>query len=233
MKIFLFPPSGRVIGIVALKHHLWLEWEVVNVNLGRGDNRETTYKAMNPNQKMPTLQDGEMVLWESNAILMYLASKRPDSGMWPLRSSEQADVLRWMFWESAHWDAESIGMVVYEKRSRMVLGHGSADPAFITRGEQNFQRFATVLNDALKGRKWLVGEQLTIADFSVGGLVPSAEALNLPVAKFPHVQRWYMGLASLPVWRQALAAREMAMQALLTEKSNRKDGDNPIDPPRA
>jgi glutathione S-transferase len=157
MKIHLFPVSGRVIAIVALKHHLSLEWEAVNVDLGRGDNRTQRYSGINPNQKMPTLQDDELVLWESNAILMYLASKRPASGLWPLRPREQADVLRWMFWESAHWDAESIGMVAYEKRSRTVLGEGAADPAFIARGEQNFERFATVLDQALRRKKWLVG----------------------------------------------------------------------------
>jgi glutathione S-transferase len=58
---------------------------------------------------MPTLVDGDLVLWESNAILVYLASKRPEKGMWPVDVQGQADVLRWMFWESAHWDAESIG----------------------------------------------------------------------------------------------------------------------------
>ncbi len=217
MKIFLFPPSGRVIAIVALKHHLSLEWEIVNVDLGRGDNRAPRYVALNPNQKMPTLQDGELVLWESNAILMYLASKRPDSGMWPLRSTEQADVLRWMFWESAHWDAESIGMVVYEKRSRTVLSQGTADPAFVARGEQNFGRFASVLNQALERRRWLVGGQVTIADFSVGGLVPSAEALGLPLAQYPNVLRWYEELASLPAWRQALSARDSALARVLPQ----------------
>ena len=127
--------------------------------------------------------------------------------------------MRWMFWESAHWDAESIGMVVYEKRSRMVLGQGSPDPAFIARGEQNFARFASVLDKALERNKWLVGGQLTIADFSIGGLVPAAEALELPLARFPNVQRWYKDLASLPAWRHALVARDNAMQALWAGKS--------------
>jgi glutathione S-transferase len=221
MKIHLFPPSGRVIANVALKHHLELEWEVVNVDLGRGDNRTLAYKALNSNQKVPTLQDGDLVLWESNAILMYLASKRPDSGMWPLQPHMQADVLRWMFWESAHWDAESIGMVAYEKRSRTVLGQGTADPAFIARGEQNFDRFAPVLEQALERKKWLVGGQVTIADFSVAGLVPSAEALGLPLAKLPNVQRWYGDVASLPAWRQAMAARQASIGAFFTGKSDR------------
>jgi glutathione S-transferase len=120
----------------------------------------------------------------------------------------QADVLRWLAWESAHWDAESCGMVAYEKASKVVLGLGPPDPAFIARGEQNFSRFAAVLNSSLRGKTWLLGERLTIADFSVGGLVPSAERMQLPVGSFPEIVRWYKGLAVLPAWQEA-AAPEM------------------------
>ena len=213
MKLYLFPLSGRVVGIVALKSHLALECEVVPIDLGRGDQLTPEYLALNPNKKMPTLEDRGFVLWESNAILFYMAAKHPERGLWPSDLQEQADVLRWLAWESAHWDAESIGMVIFEKNSKAVLGLGSPDPAFIARGEQNFTRFAAVLDEALKGRTWLVGERLTIADFSIGGLVPSAERAGLSVGKFPEVVRWYSGVAALPAWREALARRDAAMAA--------------------
>ena len=211
MKLYIFPPSGRVVGIVALKNYLALDCEVQPIDLGRGDQLDPHYLALNPNKKMPTLEDDGFVLWESNAILFYMAAKHPYSGLWPSDPRCQADVLRWLAWESAHWDAESIGMVAYEKASKAVLGLGAADPAFIARGEQNFIRFATVLNDSLKGKACLIGERLTIADFSVGGLVPSAERMGLPVGDFAEIVRWYQGLAALPAWREALAARDAAM----------------------
>jgi glutathione S-transferase len=163
---------------------------------------------------MPTLEDDGFVLWESNAILFYMAAKRPNSGLWPSDAGCQADVLRWLAWESAHWDAESVGMVAYEKGSKAVLRLGAPDPAFIARGEQNFIRFAAVLNDSLKGKNWLIGERLTIADFSVGGLVPSAKRMDLPVGDFPEIVRWYKSLAALPAWQEALAAKDAAMAAL-------------------
>ena len=213
MKLYLFPPSPRVLGIVALKNHLALDSEVHPVDLGRGDQLTSRYVALNPNKKMPTLQDDGFVLWESNAILFYLAAKHPEAGLWPADLRGQADVLRWLVWESAHWDAESWGMVAYEKASKAVLGLGPPDPAFIARGEQNFARFAAVLNDSLRGKTWLVGERLTIADFSIAGLVPSAERMALPVEKFPEILRWYNRLATLPAWRDALTARDAAMAA--------------------
>jgi len=176
MKLYLFPPSGRVLGIVALKNHLALDCEVQPIDLGRGDQLSPQYLALNPNKKMPTLEDDGFVLWESNAILFYMAAKHPEEGLWPSDLKGQADVLRWLAWESAHWDAESCGMVAYEKSSKAVLGPGPRDPAFIAHGEQNFIRFAAVLNDTLRGKTWLVSERLAIADFSVGGTLdyPSA-----------------------------------------------------------
>jgi glutathione S-transferase len=129
MRLYLFPSSSRVLGIIALKNHLALDCEFKPIDLGRGDQLVPEYLALNPNKKMPTLTDGEFVLWESNAILFYMASKRPESGLWPSDLRGQADVLRWLAWESAHWDAESCGMVAFEKGSKAVLGLGAPDPA--------------------------------------------------------------------------------------------------------
>jgi glutathione S-transferase len=91
-------------------------------------------------------------------------------------------------------------MVSYEKASKAVLGLGSPDPAFIARGEQNFARFATVLNDSLAGKTWLVGERLTIADFSVGVVVTSADHMGLPIGDYPEITRWCKRLSALPGW---------------------------------
>lgn len=218
MKIHLFPPSGRVVGIVALKHFLALDCDLEEVDLGRGDQRTAEYTALNLNRKMPTLEDEGLVLWESNAILFYMASKRPESGVWPSDVKGQSDVLRWLFWESAHWDAESVGMVSYERSSKAVLGIGPPDPAFIARGQQNFSRFAGVLNDSLQGNRWIVGERLTLADFSIGGLIPSAQLMGLPVESFPDLCRWYEGLSKLPAWREALDARDTALRSYLSKR---------------
>ena len=206
MKLYVLPPSPRAFKVIALKNHLGIECEMRLVDLSKGEQFTPNYIAMNPNSKMPVLEDDGFVLWESNAILLYLASKKPHSGLWPTDPKDQADVVRWLAWESAHLDAESCGMVGFEKISKGVLGLGAADPAFIARGEENFARFATVLNESLRGRNWLTGGGLTIADFSIGAWVPAAERLELPVGKFPEIARWYEGLASLPTWRASMVS---------------------------
>jgi glutathione S-transferase len=206
MKLYVLPPSPRAFKVIALNNHLGIECEMHIVDLARGDQLTPEYIRMNPNKKMPVLEDNGFVLWESNAILFYLASQKPQSGLWPSEVKGQAEVLRWLAWESAHWDAESCGMVGYEKVSKGVLGLGSPDPAFIKRGEENFARFATVLNNSLKGRKWLASDNLTIADFSIGAWIPAAQRLQLPIANYQEIQRWFDQLASLPAWRPSLAA---------------------------
>ena len=73
MKLYLFPPSTRVLGIVALKNHLALDCAVQPIDLGRDDQLTPQYLALNP--KKPTLEDDGFVLWESNAILFYMAAR--------------------------------------------------------------------------------------------------------------------------------------------------------------
>jgi glutathione S-transferase len=220
MRLFIFPPSARVLAILALKDYLDIECEIVPIDLSKGDQRTPEYAARNPNQKMPMLEDNDFVLWESNAILFYLANNKPQSGLWPSDLKGQADVLRWLTWESAHWDAESLGMVAYETMSKRVLGLGPPDSSFIARGQQNFGRFATVLNESLKRRAWLTGNALTIADFSIAGLVPSAERMQLPVKQFPEVVRWYAALAALPAWHRALEVKNASMAAWQASHAN-------------
>jgi glutathione S-transferase len=108
---------------------------------------------------------------------------------------------------AASLQGQACGAVGFEKASKMVLRFGPPDPAAIARGEQDFYRFAAVLNRHLKERKWLTGSDLTIADFSLGAWVPSANLLQLPIAEFPEIMRWYDGLASLPAWAASLGSR--------------------------
>lgn len=70
-----------------------------------------------------------------------------------------------------------------------------------------------MLDASLRGKAWLIGDRLTIADFSIGGLVPSAERMGLPVASFPEIVRWYGALAALPAWQHAIAAKDAAFAA--------------------
>jgi glutathione S-transferase len=95
MKLYLFP-AGRANSVLSLKNYLGIDCEVHRLDFTRGDQLKPAYAKLNPNKKMPTLEDDGFVLWESNAILFYLASKRPEKGLWPSDANGQADVMRWL-----------------------------------------------------------------------------------------------------------------------------------------
>jgi glutathione S-transferase len=204
MKLYLFP-AGRANSVLSLKSYLGMECEIERLHFKKGEQLKPEYARLNPNKKMPTLEDDGFVLWESNAILFYLAGKYPDKGLWPSDLKGQADCMRWLAWESAHWDAESCGMVAFERGSKVVMSLGPADPAFEKRGEENWARFGAVLDGYLKGKTWLVNDKLTIADFSIGGMIPNALAVGLSIDQFPEISRWYAQLEALPGWHTDLS----------------------------
>ena len=80
MRLYLFPPSSRVLGIVALKNYLGIDCELQPIDLGRGDQLTSQYVGLNPNKKIPTLEDDGFVLWESNAIMFYLGGQASGGG---------------------------------------------------------------------------------------------------------------------------------------------------------
>ena len=203
MKLHVTPPSPRAFKVVAVTHHVGLEPELGFVDLLNGDHMKPEFAALNPNRKMPVLEDDGFVLWESNAIMQYLASKKPESGLWPTDPRRQADVSRWQCWELAHWE-RACGTLVYENFVKDRFGRGGPDPQEVVRGEQEFQVVAKVLDDHLRGRDWLVGDGLTLADFSVGSWLTCAQIGRYPLAGYGEIGRWYRGLESLPAWRKSI-----------------------------
>jgi glutathione S-transferase len=77
LELFLFPPSPRAFKVIAVAHHLGLSYETRIVHLFNGEQNHPDYVALNPNKRMPVLREDDFVLWESNAITQYLASKNP------------------------------------------------------------------------------------------------------------------------------------------------------------
>ena len=203
MKLYVAPPSPRAFKVLALAKHLNLDYELKPVDLIKGDQQRPEFVALNPNRKMPVLEDDGFVLWESNAILQYLAAKRPESGLLPSDPRRRADVSRWQFWEAAHWDP-ACSTLLFEHLVKKFFGQGEADPAEVKKGEENFHRYAAVLNGTLVGRKFVTGETLTVADFSLGPWLNYAQVARYPIDGYPEVRRWHAALMELPAWQQSI-----------------------------
>ena len=102
-----------------------------------------------------------------------------------------------MFWEASHW-APACGTLAFERVVKGLLGQGAADPDVVVKGEQEFRRVGGILNHALKGRKWLAGNDLTLADFAVGPWMALAQVAQYPVAGLTEIARWWEGFAASP-----------------------------------
>ena len=205
MKLHVFPPSPRAAKVLALVHHLGLDCEVAIVDLFSGGNQTPAFKALNPNGRMPVLEDDGFVLWESNAIQQYLGAKKPESGVWPADPRRQADVSRWQFWDASHWDP-TCATFIFERVVKQMTGQGAPDAAQVAKAETDFARFAPVLNATLQGRRWVTGDTITVADFGLGGPLMYAAPAGIPLADYPEIARWYAALSDLPAWKKASPA---------------------------
>jgi glutathione S-transferase len=185
--------------------------EFVRVDLGKGENRTPEYLAINPNGKVPALTDGSKRLWEADAIMGYLA-KAAGSDLWPRDTESQIDMTRWLSWNAHHFTRHA-GNLYFQHIIKPHFGLGGPDPKAVEEATGFFKQFAQVLNDHLRGRKYLVGDTLTVADFSVAVTLPYAEKAKIPVGEFSEIERWHDRLNELPAWREPFPAAKTSAAA--------------------
>jgi len=189
----------------AVAGYLNLPLDYVFVDLGRGEHMKPDYLAINPNGKVPALIDGERRLWEADAIICHFA-QRAQSALWPRDAQQQIDVVRWMSWNNQHLYRHA-GALYFEHLIKPRIGLGDPDQANIAEARTFFRKHAAVLDQHLKGRKWLLGNDLSVADFSVGVPLPYASAAAMPLDEFPEVRRWHDQLNAFDAWRNPFPAR--------------------------
>jgi glutathione S-transferase len=184
MKLYtnLFSPNARKVHAVASE--LGIELETQTLDLRAGEQRTAEYLALNPNGKVPTLVDGDTVLWESNAIMCYLAGKG-DTELWP-KSAKRYDILRWMFWESNHL-TEALNRLFGQR----FFNRDNPDQGIIDRATKDFRKYAEVLDANLARNANVTGDTLTLADFAIGVCFGYIQPLELPVEGLDNIHRWW------------------------------------------
>jgi glutathione S-transferase len=183
----------------AVARYLKSPVEFVYLDLTKGDHKTPAYLALNPNAKVPTLVDGERVIWEADAINCHL-SERAGAQLWPRDTAEQIDVVRWLSWNDQHFTRAG-GALYFENIIKKRFRIGAPDAAVVAKELADFRRFAAVLDAHLKGRDWLVGNQMTVADFAVAVFLPYAAEAHVALDDFPQVRRWHDQLNALDAWR--------------------------------
>lgn len=202
MKLHALPPSPNTIKVVALAQYLGQQLEVQPINVQTGAHRTPDFLAKNPNGLTPVLEDGDFCLWESNAILFYLGRKA-NSPVVPTDLQGQADVWRWLCWGMGHWSG-CLRPFLYERIVRVMFRGEQPDENEVKKAEELLKQFAPVLDAHLLGKQFLLGDQVTIADFSLAAPLVYAKACRMPLESYPNILAWYERVAALPGWQKAI-----------------------------
>lgn len=184
----------------AVAKYLGLPTEYIRVDLSKGEHLKPEFLTLNPNGKVPLLIDGDLLLWESAAIMVHLAVKA-GSDLWPSEPTQQVEVLRWLSWDMTHFSRHG-GTLYFENRIKPAFGLGEPSAAAVEEATKFYKRFAGVLDAHLAGRKYLLGDRLTIADFGAGTLLPWTKEAKLPLEGFANIARWHERLMEIPAWRE-------------------------------
>lgn len=186
--------------VCATAKYLQLPMTFVELDPRRGEHKAPAHLSRNPNGRVPVLVDGEKRLWESAAIMAYLAIKA-GSDLWPASDPErQVEVLRWVSWDICEF-ARHGSAFYFENHIKPTLLGAAPNPAALDAASPGFHQAASILEQHLTGREFVVGDRLTIADFCLGVLLPDAERYGLPVQGYPNIRRWNERLMRLDAWR--------------------------------
>lgn len=200
MHIYADPITVNCRKVIAALRHMEIPFVREHVDYFQGEQKSDRYTAMNPNQSLPAMKDGDFELWESNAILAYAAEKHGKREMYPAGLEGRADVNRWLIWESAHW-FPSCYVYLVENCVKPLLG-AETDPAALENEAANFHKLASILDDRLKTQPYLSGDAPTLADFAVAAPMHLHGWMKLPLEEHPPLRTWMIDrMESLPAWK--------------------------------
>ena len=190
--------SVNVQKVVWCADELGLAYERLDAGGKFGVNDTPAYLAMNPNGLVPVLEDDGFVLYESNAIVRYLAARDGAGALWPANLRERADVDRWMEWQSSNYTPAMTAIFWQLIRTPVE----QRDPLVLESSRAKCERLGAVLDRHLEGREFLAGGRFSAADIVVGCAAHRWLRLPVPREPRPHLERWYRALALRPASRQ-------------------------------
>jgi glutathione S-transferase len=203
MKIYYHPVSttSRPLMLYAQENGLDVEFKMID--LMKGEHYQPEYVAINPNRLVPVLEDGDFRLTESSAILKYLADKT-GSPAYPKDLKQRAKVNEMMDWINTQLCRDFAYGVVYpqifptHKRPTDEQHKGT-----ITWNQERAKNWFKVLDhDILAKRKYLCGDQMTIADYYGAAFVSLAEFIRCDLKQYPNINRWYESMKKLKSWNK-------------------------------
>ena len=201
MKVYADPITINCRKVLAGLALLNAPYERVHVDYFKGEQKDAAFTVLNPNASLPALVDGELVLWESNAMLQYAADKVSAESAYPRDLQTRADINRWLLWESSSW-FPSCYVYLVENCVKPLLG-SHPDAAVLDAQAAQFHKLAGILDARLADRQWIATGHPTIADIALAAPMHLHGWASLPIADHPNLKRWLTeSVEALPCWQQ-------------------------------
>jgi glutathione S-transferase len=176
-----------------------IEYEHVPVTYG-ADSKSADYLAVNPNGRIPALVDGDLVLFESMAINLYLA-KKYGGALYPANPADEARAFQWSVWGISEIEPLQMQIVV----QKLFTPEDKRNPKVVEGATKALQRPLKVLDAALEGRDWLVGNAFSVADLNVAAVMQLMQMIGFTYAEHANVQRWANACYARPALARAQA----------------------------
>jgi glutathione S-transferase len=199
MKLYGFGPTRSLRALWGLKE-LDAEFEFVPVNLLAGEQRRPDFLRLNPAGKVPVLVDGDLVVTESAAIVLYLAEKYPEKGLMPADLKQRAQVYRWMMFAVTELE-QPLWRIT---RHTMLYPEDERLPQDVALARQEFVTMAAILDRHLEGRQFIVGDGITIADCVTAYLIDWANEQHL-IDDYPQLRSYLERMYARPAAPQRIA----------------------------
>lgn len=184
-------------------HELGLPFEHVRLDYHGEDLQQPEFRRINPNGRIPALVDGDLVLWESMAINLYLARRYgKDAGLWPDDIAGEALAWQWSFWVMTEVERALLSVLMHSR----VLPAEKRDPERARRDAGLLRQPFSVLDSALAGRSHLAADRFTVADLNVAAVLSWCKPARMPLDEFPHLSGWLAQCLERPARRQAQSA---------------------------
>jgi len=199
MNFYTVNGSPNCRKVHAVINYLQPDVQINELDFFAGELNTPEFQALNPNGMVPVLEDGNFKLWESNAIMQYLAGIAGDTSFYPADPKQRADIHRWMSWEQAHFN-RATGTLLFENMLKCLLKIGEPDENKTAEAVEDFHRHARVLDAQLAGKKYLLGDDLTLADFAVASFSEYFDTAKVPFRDYPNLLTWLGRLDAIPAW---------------------------------
>ncbi|WP_299183311.1 glutathione S-transferase family protein [uncultured Neptuniibacter sp.] len=177
---------SRASMVLCVLETLGLEYEYIP-HLPKGKEiKQDEYLALNPNGKVPTLIDGDLVLWETQAILFYLVDKYGSGELWGDTPESRADIYRWSLFVSNQLETFALDLFIQNK----FVPEDLRDEAIILRAQAEMDKHVPVLDKHLEGREFVSGDARTVADIHGATILSWAKLVGYDFKRFPNVDAW-------------------------------------------